>query len=86
MTKNRARRVAIFVGQLSTAECESKARKEGKKEKVKWERRRRKKKRKKKDKGWAKKERKLGPPINDQIMGSLDTHPHMAAAELFRSA
>lgn len=29
MTKNRARRVAIFVGQL-TAECESKARKEGK--------------------------------------------------------
>jgi hypothetical protein len=45
-----------------------------------------KKKRKKKDKGWAKKERKLGPPINDQIMGSLDTHPHMAAAELFRSA
>jgi hypothetical protein len=43
MTKNRARRVAIFVGQLSTAECESKARKEGKKEKVKWERRRRKK-------------------------------------------
>jgi hypothetical protein len=41
---------------------------------------------KKKDKGsMGEKGEKLGPPINDQIMGSLDTHPHMAAAELFRS-
>ena len=33
----------------------------------------------------AEKEKKTGdPPINDQIMGSLDTHPHMAAVELFR--
>jgi len=43
-------------------------------------------KKKKKDKGsMGEKGEKLGPPINDQIMGSLDTHPHMAAAELFRS-
>lgn len=24
----------------------------------------------------------LGPPINDQIMGSLDTHPHMGCCRV----
>lgn len=74
MTKNRARRVAILGRSWMWVKPERR--------KKKRERNRK----KKKDKGsMGEKGEKLGPPINDQIMGSLDTHPHMAAAELFRS-